>query len=268
MKDYEIADIQYDDDGAVEQFLVFWADGEPDTRRGSPENMLLFDPLDELPFDGGMHDFLSGESALQIHDDPEVLVADASTEKGFLLSVDGEVVETTLKDAEEFLRAVRSAAIDGTPDELISIHDELMSSQVRRDVVNALARTFPESRRIEIAGNGWLIDGFFLVDWEAKMYTAAEDGDDYIREVGKGAVEADQTYEFVQLRGDAESIDPDPVTINGDVYELTEREILFLSKVKWLLHRQHYHPDESFWTFTNKWADMETDEPDVGSFNI
>jgi hypothetical protein len=33
--------------------------------------------------------------------------------------------------------------------------------------------------------------------------------------------------------------------------------MLFLAKVKWLLHRRHYHPDEPFWMYVDKWADVD-----------
>lgn len=95
------------------------------------------------------------------------------------------------------------------------------------------------------------------------MYLRHNDPDEPDKRRGGGGItETDRSYEFVQLslRRD---IDPVEVSIGGDTYRLTEREMLFLSKVKWLLNRRHHHPDKPFWMYADKWAavDAETGEP-------
>lgn len=268
MTDYTVADVSYNQDGEIEQFLLFWENGEPDTRRATPENVLLFDPEDNLPFDGGLQDFFDGDSALLISDDPRVIVAQSGNEYAYLLSVAGNTIETTPSQAEDFLEGVYTSLTGGGTGDLQRLHREVVKTQVRRDIINPLQHTFPERDRISIVSNGWLVDSFYLVDWDANMYTPKTDDGDYKRENGE-AVEKDTTYEFVRLnRSVSDEIENETVWINGDAYELTEREMLFLSKVTWLLNRRHYHPDELFWEYTDQWADMPAEKPNLDQFDI
>jgi len=269
MTDYTVADVSYNQDGEMEQFLIFWDDGEPDTRRATAENILLFDPEDSLPFDGGLNQFFSGDSAVQLSDDPRVVIAQSGDEYSYILSVDGDVVETTPEQSERILEAVYDAIADDDIAALIDAHSGILKNQVRRRVVNLLKQTFDEAGRINITQNGWLIDDFFLVDWNAKMYAANDDKDsgDYVRS-GSNAVQKDTTYEFVRLNKSFSQIDTVDVTIDGTVKHLSEREMLFLAKVRWLLDREHYHPDEAFWTYVNQWATMPREKPNLDQFSL
>lgn len=268
MKDFTIADKSYNKEtGELQQFLVFWAGGEPELKRASAENVLLFDPENELPFDNGMYEFLNGQQALLVSEEPEVLIAPTGNEYAYILRVRGNTVETTPNQAEEVLTGVLEVAKDEGPGRLLDLYNEIMSTQVRRHVINALLDTFQQSERIEVAPNGWLIDDYYLVDWNASLYTKDDDPDegDYVRS-GGSAVQKDTSYEFVQLRMGYDARDPDPVSIklNGEEYRLTEREMLFLAKVKWMLNRRYYHPDEPFWMKADQHAsvDWKTGEPE------
>jgi hypothetical protein len=269
----DILDKSYDNDtGEITQFLVM--DGaEPVTKKATPENLLLYDPEDELPFDGGMKQFLSGDGALKLSAD--VLVAQSGNEYSYLLSVNDSVVETTPNQAEEFLQSLYDSISSDSMQPLRAFHAKVIKNQVRRNIVNVLKQTFEQSNRIEITASGWLVDNFYLVDWNAKMYTANDDRDedDYVR--SGGTVKKDKSYEFVRLRHDIGSFDPIEISFDGSSYTLTEREMLFLSKVKWLLHRRHYHPDKPFWQFADRWADVSVEdgtpdnsEPNLDVFDI
>jgi len=99
---------------------------------------------------------------------------------------------------------------------------------------------------------------------------------DVIR-TGNKVVEADRSYEFVQLSLTRE-IEPVEVKIGEELYRLSEREMLFLAKVNWLLDRRHYHPDQPFWKFADKRAAVdwesgepesdEDEEPDLTGFSL
>lgn len=278
IKEFTIADTSYNQEtGELEQFLVFWAGGEPELKPATVENILLFDPEDELPFDGGMYEFLNGETALILSEEPEVIVAPTQNEYAFMIRVSGEVVETTPVQAERVLEGVLDVSNGGDLDRIIELHRDIMNTQVRRNVVNSLHQTFDEADRIERMSNGWLIDDYYLVDWSASVYTKDDDlnEDDYVRRGSN--VKKDGSYEFVQLRMARGSRDSNPVTvtISGEKYGLSEREMLFLAKVKWLLSRRHYHPDKPFWMTADRHAsvDWETgepvsDEPSTDTFNL
>lgn len=243
--------------GEIEQFTVIDETGQPNLVKATPENMLLYDPANELPFENGMHGFLSGEQAIVLSDDPEVIVAPTNNEYCYILRVRGNTVETTPKQAQEVLQGVKDAAIDKQVSGLISLHDTIRSNQVRRYVVNALHETFEDSHRINETGSGWLIDDFYLVNWEASMYVKHDDPDEPdVRRSGSDVVETDRSREFVELNI-RRDIDPIEVGIGGDTYRLTEREMLFLAKVKWLLNRRHFHPDRPFWMYADKRAAVD-----------
>lgn len=282
MKQYTVADKSYNKEtGELEQFLVFWSGGEPELKRASAENVLLFDPEDVLPFENGMYEFLNGEQALILSEEPEVILAPTSNEYAYMLRVRGNVVETTPNQAERVLEGVLDVARDNGVSELLDLYHDIINTQVRQRVMNALHETFDKQQRIEIMSNGWLIDDYYLVDWSASIYTKDDDPDedDYVR--SGGSVRKDGSYEFVQLRMSRASRDMDriEVAINGEQYRLSEREMLFLAKVKWLLSRRYYHPDQPFWMTADRHAsvDWETgepedscdeEEPNLGKFNI
>lgn len=269
MTDYTVADVSYNQDGEMEQFLLFWDDGEPDTRRATAENILLFDPEDSLPFDGGLNQFFTGDSAVKLNDSPSVVIAQSGDEYSYVLSVDGEPVETTPAQSERILESVYTAIANDDINGLLDMHQSILQNQVRRRIVNLLKQTFDESGRIEITPNGWLVDEFFLVDWNAKMYAANDDTEsgDYVRS-GGSAVQKDKTYEFVRMNKSFSDIESVHVEIDGEKTSLTEREMLFLAKTRWLLDREHYHPDEAFWTYVNQWATMPSEKPNLDKFSL
>lgn len=259
----EILDRSYDQETKeLTQFLVL-EDGEPQLKRATAANVLLYDPEDELPFENGMYGFLQGDEAIVLSDDPTVIIAPTTSEKCYIIRVRDNTVETTPTQAQKVLEGVKRAAIDGDVDMLLDVYDNIMSKQVRRPVINAIHETFDEQSRIEISDRGWLIDDFYLVNWEASLYLRHNDPEegDYKRG-GGGVTKTDRSYEFVQLDLHRE-IDPIEVQINGESYRLTEREMLFLAKVKWLLNRREHHPDKPFWIFADRRASVDelTGEP-------
>jgi hypothetical protein len=275
MDSYTVADVTYDSEtDEPEQFLLFWDGGEPETKRATPENMLLFDPEDELPFDNGLYEFVAGETALRLSADPELIVTQAGNEYSYIIHYDGDTIETTPSQAEQVLEGVYDAlTADDDTSVLEQVHRTAMEKQVRRRVINTLKNTFDEYQRIEIMSNGWVIDNLFIVDWSANLYTTENDPDegDYFRS-GGSVVQKDTSHEFIQFHRSSEFEVPDSqrVRIGNENYDLTEREMLFLTKVKWVLNREYYHPDEPFWLYVEKWTDIEesSEEPSLDSFNI
>lgn len=279
----EVIDISRNKDtGEIEQFTVITSDGQPSLVKATAENLLLYDPADELPFEGGMHEFLAGNEALVLSEsDPEVMVAPTGNEYCYILRVNGDTVETTPKQAEEVLKGIKDAAIDRVFQPLVKLYDDIRSSQVRREVINALHDTFDESERIKQTPSGWLVDEFYVVDWTASMYAKTDDPEEAdVKRSGSGVTEMDRSFEFVQLRINRD-IEPVEVRINGEAFRLTEREMLFLGKINWLLDRRHYHPDMEFWKNADQHAavDWRTGEPytdndsdgedgDLGTFNL
>jgi hypothetical protein len=251
--------------GEIEQFTVI-EQGQPKLVKASPENILLYDPADDLPFEGGLRGFIEGSEALILSEEhPEVMIAPTGSEYCYVLRVNGDTVETTPKQAERVLRGIKDAAVSREFDGLVGLYDDIRSSQVRRDVINALRETFDEAERIEETQSGWLVDEFYVVDWTASMYAKTDNPDEAdVKRSGSGVVEMDRSFEFVQLRL-RRDVEPVDVRIDGDVFRLTEREMLFLAKINWLLDRRHYHPDREFWMNADQHAavDWRTGEPEA-----
>jgi hypothetical protein len=279
-----VIDVSRDrDSGEITQFTIIDEYGQPQLMKGTISNQLLYDPADELPFDSGLASFFEGDEALILSEEPDVMVAPTSNEYCYVVKVRSDTIETTPNQSNRVLAGIKEAIVDDDTDKLIRLHEEVMETQVRREIINALRETFEQSDRITSKSRGWLVDDFYLVDWTASMYTKNDDPDENdVRRSGDSVVETDSSYEFVQGNFSRES-EPITVGIQGDSYRLTEREMLFLSKVTWLLDRREYHPDMPFWYWNDKRASVDAktgepeeseesdnnqDEPSDGSFNL
>jgi len=257
--DFEILDRNRDQDtGDLLSFLVV-ENGEPVPKKATAENILLYEH--------GLKEFLSGRHAVIVSDDnPEVIIAPTGNDMAYLLRVNGSTVETTPAQAAEVLEGLKDAVEANNSmeradavDAIVSVYDTIISTQVRRWLVRALQTTFDdvERSRIEEHDRGWLIDGFYLVDWNANLYTVDDDPDEGDYEVGGGgARQVDKSYEFLRLTPQ-KSPEPMEVKVNGNSYRVSEREMLFLSKVRFMLDRRYYHPDTPFWKWCDKLAGLD-----------
>lgn len=240
MSDYTIKDENRDrETGELQSFLLIWDDKPPEMKTASPENYLLYVE--------GLYDFLSGDKAVILSENPKIIVAPTNREHSYIISVDGETIETTPSEAERVLQGVMDVVDQGDTSTITDVHADLLSSQVRRKLIDAAYHTFSESEqsRIERAPNGWLIDGYYHVDWSANIY-ARDGGDTAYERGGGGVVETDQSKELVQV-GFPEIPEPMEISVGDDTYTFTDREMLFLKKVKFILHRTDYHSDMPFW---------------------
>jgi hypothetical protein len=262
----EIIDISRDSEsGEVTQFTIIDSTGQPQLMNANPENMLLYDPEDELPFEDGMYSLLNGERAFVLsEDDPLVMIAPTDNKYCYILRVRDRTVETVASQSERVLRGVRNAVIDNDVSALVSVHDDIVAKQVRRDIIDSLMQTFDERDRLSKTERGWLVDDFYLVNWEASLYTLHNDPDEADYKRGSGGIKkTDTSYEFVQLSIESD-VSPVEVVVNGSAVRLSEREMLFLSKIKWLLNRREQHPDLPFWMFSDRYSsvDWKTGQPE------
>lgn len=267
--DFEIIDKNRDrETGKLLSFLVM-ENGEPIPKKATAENVLLYEH--------GLKEFLSGNHAVIVSEaNPELIIAPTGNDMAYLLRVNGSTVETTPSQARKVLEGLKdavearnSAERDAAIGDIVSVYDTIISTQVRRWLVRALKTTFTpqEQGRIQEISRGWLIDGFYLVDWNASLYSITDDPDEKDWSVGGGAAQqVDTSYEFLRLTP-RNSPTPMEVTVNGNAYRVSEREMLFLSKVKFMLDRRFYHNDVPFWKYNDKLAGLDDakkhlDEPD------
>lgn len=250
--------------GDITQFTVVTDGGIPRPVKGTKSNFLLYDPEDDLPFEGGMWSLFEDGKALRLGSSPDVLVAQTNNKYCYVLRVRDSVVETTAKQSGRALSAIKDALVSESIEPVLKLHQDILKEQVRHNVMKALKETFDGCERISITSKGWLIDGFYLVDWSASMYTRNDERDSSdVRRSGSNVVETDRSHEFIEgtINRDVSKIS---VGIAGETYVLSEREMLFLTKVEWLLNRREHHPDKPFWKWNDKRAtvDAETGEPE------
>jgi hypothetical protein len=261
-RNYEILDRNEDRDGELQSFLIVWdEDGQPELKNATSENVLLYIH--------GLYEFLNGNEGVVLSRDPDVMVAPTGNEYSYLLNVSGHTVETMPNQSAKVLDGVKRAVENNDTSKLKRVHQEIVSNQVRKSIINVLLKTFSadERSRISVESAGWVVDGHYLINWEAGLYTVDKIDATTYEAVG-GVSESDSTGEFVKLRQSKE-IEPADVVIDGQAYQLTEREMTFLAKVKWILHREHYHPDKPFWLYEDKRGGVtdvdEMDEDDKDS---
>lgn len=269
---FEILDRNRDKEtGDILSFLVM-EDGEPIPKKATAENVLLYEH--------GLKEFLTGHHAVIVSsDDPELIIAPTGNDMAYLLKVNGSTVETTPSQAQQVLEGLKDAVEADNSHErsvavetIVSVYDEIISTQVRRWLVRALLTTFDdaEQQRIEEHERGWVIDGFYLVDWNANLYTIDDDPDEDDYSVSGGSAAAvDKSYEFLRLTP-AQHAEARDCTINGSDYRISEREMLFLSKVRFMLDRRYYHNDKPFWDYNDQLGsvgDVSDDGDDSSSFD-
>jgi len=227
--------------------ILLLTDGGTELIDGSAENTLLYVH--------GLREVLEGEQGAKLSEDPYVSVEKTAARSVYRIAVGDRPVESMPHQADDVLEALQAAVEDSNLDPLLDIYEEIIDSQVRRGVVNDLKELLPniDSDRIEVTDRGWLIDGFYVVDWTASVYVVTDDPneDDYVIQTsGVGRTERD--HEFVELVP-SESPERKKVTMpDGESVIVGEREMMFLSKVEWLLNRTSYHPDESFWRYNEQ----------------
>lgn len=207
---------------------------------GDVENVLLY--IHEL------HEFVYGEESAVLCHDPYIAVDPTDRESTYRITVDDRPVESMPSQAEDVLRGLKAALEDQDLGPLLDVYEAIIDKQVRRDVVNELLTRLPNlpRERIQVTESGWLIDRYYLVDWTASVYTK-ENNDEQNYRRGSGSVESyDKSFEFLEL-SDTHTPERASLELDGKKTVVGEREMLFLSKVEWLLNRHEYHQDKPFW---------------------
>lgn len=242
---FGVRDVNRAEDDEVLSMLVEEPPGHPPHFiDGSPENVLLY--LHELK------EFLDGEQGARLSHDPHISVKPTRGESVYRIRVGERPVESMPHQSDDVLRAVQAAIEDEDLEPIVEVYKEILDNQVRRDVVNKLIDvldTIPTGR-VQVTESGWLIDQYYLVDWTASVYVVEDDRDspDYTRS-GDTVEVTDKSKEFVELDT---GHSPERMGVkmpDGEQLILGQREMLFLSKAKWLLERTKYHEDEPFWRY-------------------
>lgn len=230
--------------GTVLTILLQEDDSDTTFVDGSTENVLLYLH--------GMRDFLEGNTGALLSHDPTIALKAASADSVYHITVEDRTVQSLPSQADDVLLALKATKEDGDLQPLVDLHREIIDTQVRRDVVNRLLDPLPnlDSDRVTITSRGWVIDGFYVLDWTASLYVQSDDGEAFRR--GGGSVQSvDKSHEFVDL-----SLSNNPqrklVKLDGEKILLGKKEMRFLSKARWLMERTKYHQDSTFWRYAEQ----------------
>jgi hypothetical protein len=240
---YGVRDVNRGEGNEVLSMLVEEPLGHaPHFINGSNENILLY--LHE------MKEFLEGEHGAVLSQDPYVSVERSPMDSVYVITVGDTSVETMPNQSDDVLEALKECVEKEKLDPITEVYREVLNNQVRRDVIKNVVEvvdTIPDGR-IRITPDGVLVDGYYVVDWTASIYVIEDDKNepDYTRSGNKVEV-TDKSKEFVSLTTRKKPKEMSITTPSGKKILLGEREMMFLSKVKWLIERTEYHQDEPFW---------------------
>lgn len=218
-------------------------------------------PKNELLYKHGLYDLLNGHGENNrtelSTDGDETYVAIAPTEHDDIYSLwfgeeDDVPLQTPPSRADNVLRGVRDALSEYSSLERIrEEYQWVLKNNIRREVVEPLITMFPQSSVVP-SPEGWHIEGLFVVTWDARVFllkNESEEGSFKVR--GSETVKTD-SCEFISLtpQFDVEELiqsRKNTVTIDGTTHELGELELIFLSKVSWLINYRDNYSDDVFW---------------------
>jgi len=225
----------------------------PEVKRRTPANIVVQHddgniesvPLsrqNRLLFDHNLWGLLKeGDEILHLSGDPSVTISPNEDSTEFTLKVEGaqpmhlgpdlkpRMVDTLITIYED-----RDEGEGADPTPLVDLRDEIMENRVRMKVVDYLAEMPPFSEyisdgKLEVTENGWLFSQELLLTWECEFRHP-----NTVSRRRNGSVispdSADSAYDvsFSGLSNERHS-----VTIDGDDYRMTAKEMDFMARALW-----------------------------------
>lgn len=196
-------------------------------------------PANELLYKHGLYEFLYGgenEKRIINRNNPFVAVKPHHREGEYKVWYnDRDIgVITQPSDEKKLLNGVLDSIEENDYGRIKEVYDEILSNQVRRQVISPLSIVYPRDKVVPI-NEGWVIRGMFKLTWEAEIYLVGKDLEegDYKRS-GGDVIKKDSPQELITISPD-ETIEPKTVKIGDSQHTLTELEMEFISKVEYLL---------------------------------
>lgn len=221
-------------------------------------------PKNELLYKHGLYSLLHSESeasrTVLSESDPYVAVAPTSNDSIYSIwygEEDDFPLQNPPSKANDVLKGIRDGLSE--PADYATIketYEWIRDNQVRRNLIDKLTPMFPSASVIPNE-EGWVVEGIFLVTWDARVFISAADLEENSYVVRGGITEADGKREFLSLTPDAdpeEVVERKTVRVDGEEHELGEVELMFLAKVQWLLHYNEMYDDDAFWAVIERHA--------------
>lgn len=226
----------------------------PEVKRRTPANVIVehdngeienvpLSPKNKLLFDKNLWGLLKkGDEILQIDGDPSVSIIPNDSATEFTIQVEGAQPIHLGADQKQLLVETLEEAYDDTgdgdldPRKLIDLRDDLMENRVRKEVVDYLAEMPPfseyvENGNIQIIGSGWLFYDELLLTWGREFRhpnTTSKARNGSI--ISPDAADSAYDVRFSGVMDNTHS-----VTIDGEGYRLTSKEMEFMAKALWAM---------------------------------
>lgn len=213
----------------------------------TPRNRLLYD-RENYSIDGkSLYTMLHSDGGRRVvlSDKPYIAVAPTVHESQYRIWVDSEYpVKASPRFSEKILKGIVEVSDSGDATLLEEVYEEVINNRVRREAVRfpLEMKKLPDDR-IEIIPEGWLIDGMFLVTWDATIYLYTSDWNTESFDP-RSSNKQEEPGEFIGITPNDE-FEPYEMTVGDKTYKFGKLEQLFIWRVRWMLDWEHNIEDEA-----------------------
>lgn len=224
--------------------------------QNTPKNHLLYN-RDDFAINGkSLYTILhtNPDKRIVISEEPYAAVSTSQFEESYRLwydDPDGYMVKTPVSRATDVLQGIIDAFEENDCGRLNDIYYDVLDDQVRREKVNLLldpelsiSASLPADR-IDVLPEGWLIDGMFLLTWDAEVFLYTENWRSGSYQP-RTSEQNEEPGQFMEVQPSSQSIlEPREEQIFGDDVRFGEKECLFIYRATWFLDWKHHLDDEA-----------------------
>lgn len=219
---------------------IDWGDSEEvfDVK-ATPENQMLFDREQFTFNDQSLYTLLFGDehSRAVLMDDPFVGVKPGPYKDTYRLWAGDKLspVLTPPSESRDVLQAIVTCAEHYTAEPLSDIYSTIEEEQVNRNALLALLENgfFNEDERIEPKADGFVVDDYFLLTWEAEFYIYTETWKEGAFTPRGDPKEKPGEFREITVK---EIPGPCDMELNGAIYHMGEDEWIFTRRLEWILN--------------------------------
>ncbi len=193
------------------------------------DGRLVFKPNNEitrLRFLHGLHEFLSQPMQSRYLGD-DILISSTYNENVFTIEWDGDLVQNPPSLAENVLKALLDAIERKDTDPIKALFCRIKELRIREETIEAIVHTVPP-HRIKYQKDSIIIDDLFRLEKNGHAYRC------------------DNNRHLCIVPGNR-TIKPMVIRYRNFDISLSETDVLFLSKLFFLLAAERYRNDSGFW---------------------
>jgi hypothetical protein len=112
---------------------------------------------------------------------------------------------------------------------ILNLYDSIREDMIRDKVLEPFAKAF--SDKVEVKADGWFLNGHLLLTFEGEFYHPSTNSRKRAGNSVVGVSSSTEAYSVVI--GDPEDAISRDITLDGEDYRLTDKEIRFLARMVW-----------------------------------